>query len=425
MAQLTDSCFDAGGELLPLEKAIKHLKENLLPVAQKVLLPLAECQNHVLAEDIIANHNVPPHNNSAVDGYAVRFSDLSSSENTILPVGARIAAGQFLGRPLAEKEAIRIFTGAPMPEGADTVMMQEDTVEADGKVTLLPGIKLGANSRNAGEDMQAGKVVLKAGQKLSAPQIAIAAAQGYAILPVYKKLSIALFSSGDEVNEPGTDLPKGGIFDANRPMLLSLLEGWGCDVTDLGILPDDPKAMEEAFLKTARDHDLLVSSAGMSVGEEDHLCNTIKANGNLNFWKLAIKPGRPVGMGLLQQDGKSTPVLGLPGNPVAAFLTCNIVGRVIIQILSGMSLKFPMRFPSILAEDIKKKAGREEYLRCSLTGDTNAAGLPYVKRFGKSGAAILSSLEGADGFMLLRTDLENPKTDQQVFFLPIEGLLTL
>ncbi len=424
MAQLTDSCFDSDEALLPLEQAIKQLEENLSCLVEIESCSLNNSLNRILAVDIQATLNVPPHDNSAVDGYAVCFNDLSKTENSVLNVGERVAAGQFLDRPLQKNEAIRIFTGAPMPKGADTVMMQEDCTEINGKVTLLPGIKKGANSRDAGEDMKQGDILLHKGQRVSAAQIAVAAAQGLTHLSVYKKLKVALFSSGDEVNDPGTELPTGGIYDANRPMLIALLSGWGVDIHDLGILPDDHEQMTEAFLQAASTHDLLISSAGMSVGEEDHLCNVIKANGRMNFWKLAIKPGRPVGLGLVQRNGKSTPVLGLPGNPVAAFLTCCLLGRPLIQILCGTNISSPLQFPCELSSALKKKAGRKEYLR-GIIKSQEGTNLPIVEEYGRRGAAILSSLQGADGFILLDMDVTNPEKGDDALFLPMEGLLTL
>ena len=424
MAQLTDSCFDADEILLPLQQAIARLEKNLKPVVEIESRALTACADHILAQDVIAKLNIPPHDNSAVDGYAVRFQDLSKDETCHLQVRERIAAGQFLDREIDENEAVRIFTGAPIPKGADTVMMQEDCTEKDGIVSILPGIKKGANYRSAGEDMSKGQIILEAGQRLKPAQLAVTASQGCTELSVYKKLEVALFSSGDEVNEAGTLLPPGGIYDANRPMLNALLQGWDCEVIDLGILPDDPKHMEKAFLAAAAQYDLLVSSAGMSVGEEDHLCNVIKDNGKMNFWKLAIKPGRPVGLGIIQTSEKSTPVLGLPGNPVAAFLTCSLIGRALVQKLSGTALTTPLKFPCRLATSLKKKAGREEFVRATIKySDEND--LPLADKYGRSGAAILSSLQGADGFILLGTDVIDPIEGDRALFLPMEGLLAL
>ncbi|MDX1736802.1 MAG: molybdopterin molybdotransferase MoeA [Alphaproteobacteria bacterium] len=435
MAQLTDSCFEAGDKLQPLEDALSLLRARLSVVVSSQTVPLYKCRGRILAKDIFATHNVPPHANSAVDGYAVRFNDLNPNDVTQLPISARIAAGEFLDRPMEAGEAVRIFTGAPLPEGADTVMMQEDANEnttLEGPfVSLLPGIKKGANCRKAGEDMSIGDKVLSAGQKLEAPQLAVAAAQGLAELTVYKPLRVALFSSGNEVIEPGQMLNNGKIYDANRPMLNALLESWKLEVTDLGILPDDPKAMKKAFLNAAKDHDLLISSAGMSVGEEDHLSRFIQDNGSLHFWKLAIKPGRPVGMGLINSGERKVPILGLPGNPVAAFLTCNLIGRVMVACLSGMALR-PLRdFSARLAEDIKSKAGRDEYLRASVDLPDPAqisseyGHLPHLRQYGQRGAAILSSLQGADGFMLISKDQENPTKGDLVRFLPMEGFFSL
>src|ERR1700736_759022 len=223
--------------------------------------------------------NLPPHARSAVDGYAVAHADLLPDQETVLPVTGRAAAGHPLGRPVQRGEAIRIFTGAPMPDGTDTVMMQEDCALEDERVRLRPGIKKGANRRHAGEDIAKDETALSAGLRLRAPDLGLAAALGYREVCAFRPLRVALLSTGDEVREPGAPLPPGGIYDSNRYALRALLEGLGAEVTDLGILPDERGAIESALARAAETHDLIVSSGGMSTGEEDHMKAAVEAQG--------------------------------------------------------------------------------------------------------------------------------------------------
>jgi molybdopterin molybdotransferase len=284
--------------------------------------------------------NLPPHANSAVDGYAFAHADLLSDGETVLPVGGRATAGHPLGRPNGRGEAIRIFTGAPMPEGADTVMMQEDCVIENGRVRLKPGIRNGANRRHAGEDVPEGAVALSAGRRLGPAELGLAAALGYRELSVFRPLKVALLSTGDEVRNPGAPLPPGGIYDANRFMLAALLGGLGCAVTDFGIRPDREAALADTLAAASTEHDLIVTSGGVSTGEEDHVKTAIERLGSLYFWRLAIKPGRPVALG---QIG-GVPLIGLPGNPVAVVVTFAVLARPLILKLTGAAASPPRLF---------------------------------------------------------------------------------
>jgi molybdopterin molybdotransferase len=308
MAQLSDDCFAFGGELLGVDAALALIAERIAPVVEAESAPLASAAGRILAHDLVAAIDVPPHANSAVDGFAIAHADLSPDRETVLPVTGRAAAGHPLGRPFARGEAIRIFTGAPMPEGTDTVMMQEDCVIEAGRVRLKPGIKRGANRRHAGEDVAAGYVALPAGRRLAPADLGLAAALGQASLPVYRPLRAALLSTGDEVREPGADLMPGAIYDANRVMLAALLRGLGCVVTDFGICADRAAGLADTLAAAAAGHDLIVTSGGVSTGEEDHVRTAIEQLGRLDFWRLAIKPGRPVALGQV----KGVPLVGLP-----------------------------------------------------------------------------------------------------------------
>lgn len=424
MAQLKDDCFAFDGGLMPLDDALSILAARVDCVAGVENIPLRQALGRVLAKDVTASRAVPPHDNSAVDGYAVYFDDLDPARDTRLPVTGRVAAGHPLGRPAKRGEAIRIFTGAPMPEGAagdqasgpDTVFMEEDAraeTSADGDAVVLPpGLKKGSNRRDKGEDVEEGAVIIRAGQKLRPQEIGLAASVGCAEVSVFAPLRVAVFSTGDEVRDPGDGAPDGCIFDANRYTVMSLLEGLGCMVTDLGILPDTETVIRDALRAAAPDHDLLITSGGVSAGEEDHVKSAVEATGNLHFWRLAIKPGRPIALG---QVG-ATPFVGLPGNPVAAMVTFMVVARPLVMKLSGAEEAGGTHFPVRAGFDYKKKAGRREWARVKL--ERNGDGTPVAMKYHSSGAGILTSMVDADGLVEIPEDVLAVDAGDTVSFLP-------
>ena len=425
MAQLKDDCFAFGGELMPLADALDQLNGRIGPVTGTETVGIREAAGRILAEDVTAERDVPPHDNSAVDGYAVYFDDLDKKGATRLKVTGRITAGHPLGRIAAPGEAIRIFTGAPIPDGPeggpesgpDTVFMEEDC-EQDGDNVVLPaGLKRGANRRGAGEDIAKGSVIIKAGCRLRAQEVGLAASVGCAELAVYQRLAVAVFSTGDEVRDPGDGAPEGCIFDANRYAIIALLEGLGAAVTDLGILKDDTDAMTEALEVAATDHDLLVTSGGVSAGEEDHVKTAVERLGQVHFWRLAIKPGRPIALG---QVG-DVAFLGLPGNPVAAMVTFMIIGRPLVLLLGGATETGSPRFPVEAGFDYKKKLGRREWARVKL--QTNGRGMPVAMKFHSSGAGILTSMVEADGLVELPEEMEALEKGAMVDFLPFNEVM--
>jgi molybdopterin molybdotransferase len=418
MAQLSDDCFAHGGALMPLDDALALLDEKLQPVRDPETVSLARASGRMLAEDIAAGVDVPPHDNSAVDGYAVFFDDLDPDRETRLPVVGRAAAGHPLGRPASRGAAVRIFTGAPMPEGPDTVMMQEDCREDGDHVVVAAGIGRGANRRSAGEDVKRGDTVLRRGRRLRPQDLGLAAAVGRTEVAAYQPLRVAVFSTGDEVREPGQPLTDGAIYDANRYSLIAAVSRLGCPVNDLGILPDDADAIRRALADAAGNHDLLLTSGGVSVGDEDHVKAAVEANGNMHFWRLAIKPGRPGAMG---QIG-STPIVGLPGNPGAALVTFLLVARPILLRLAGATETAPRRFRVTLGFDYAKKAGRREFVRATLM--TGRDGAPFAVKRGRSGAGILSSMVDSDGLLDLGADLTYLESGSTVDFLPFSEVLT-
>ena len=416
MAQLSDDCFAFGGTLLGVDDALALIAERVTPVVGEEMVPLGEATGRILAHNLVAGMNVPPHSNSAVDGYALVHADLLPDRDTVLPVTGRAAAGHPLGRAIERGEAIRIFTGAPMPEGADTVMMQEDCIFADGWVTMKPGLKQGANRRHAGEDVAQGAVAQFAGRRLGPADLGLAAALGHDRLRVRERLRVALISTGDEVHEPGTPLPPGAIYDANRIMLASLLRKLGCAVSDLGIIADRETALTDILAKAAAKHDLIVTSGGVSTGEEDHVKAAIERLGRLDFWRLAIKPGRPVALGQV----KGVPLVGLPGNPVAAALTFAILARPLILRLAGAIEPAPSTFPVSTGFPYKKRAGRREYVRVTLARDNNTL---TAHKYPKDGAGILSSVVNCDGFAIIDEAVTQIAAGTVVEFLPFAGLI--
>jgi molybdopterin molybdotransferase len=412
MTQLADDCFAFGGPLLKTADALALLDERIGPVAGTEEVPLRQGLDRILAADIVSGRAVPPHANAAVDGYAVRFDDLAPDRETRLPVTGRAAAGHPLGRTAAGGEAIRIFTGAPLPDGLDTVQMQEDCRPDHDHVILRPGLKRGANVRSAGEDIRAGATVLRRGRRLRPEDLGLAASIGCARLPVYRRLKAAVFSTGDELAEPGQSLPPGGIFDANRFALVALLEALGCDVSDLGILRDRFEPIRDGLAAAATNHDVILTSGGMSVGEEDHVKTAVNALGRLHFWQLAIKPGRPLGLG---QIG-SVPFVGLPGNPVAMMVTFLRIARPMILRLGGADPVEPHVFRVAADFAYKKKAGRREWVRARLV--TAPDGTVRACKFPREGSGILSSLVEAHGLVELPEDLVQLDEGSPVDFLP-------
>lgn len=436
MAQLTDDCFAFDGPLIAVDAARRLLLERVGPVAPAERVPLADALGRVLAEDVAAASPVPPYDNSAVDGYAVYADDLSATAETVLPIGGRVAAGHPLGRPQRRGEAVLIFTGAPLPDGAggapgpDTVMMLEDCRVEDGRVALAPGLKRGANTRQAGEDVAGGARALVGGRRLAPQDVGMLAAVGRATAPVRRPLAVAVFSTGDEVVEPGRDLPPGRLFDSNRFTVGAAVRALGMEVRDLGILPDRRAAIEAAMADAAAQADAVISTGGMSMGEEDHVRAAIEGLGRLAFWRIAIKPGRPVGMGTIP-DGRGgfTPFIGLPGNPVAAVTTFIALARPLLQTLQGEAVRPPRRHPVTLGFAYKKKTGRREYVRVRLAddpgGDAVAAGrLPVAHKHGRGGAGMLSSLVGADGFVELAEDRTHIAEGESAGFLSFNEVLS-
>ncbi len=414
MAQLSDDCFAFGGQLMGVEAAAALIAERVLPLPGGESVPLHAARGRVLAPPLLAPGPLPPFFNAAVDGYAFAHAGLAPEGLTRLPLRGRVPAGA-VAPPLAAGTAMRIFTGAPMPAGADTVMMQEDaTLEGDA-LLLPPGLKCGANCRPAGEDVASGAVALAAGTRLGPAEIGLAAALGVARLECTPRLRVGVFSTGDELASPGTALGPAQTFDSNRFTLLALLGGLPVQGVDLGILPDDPAATAAALAAAAASHDLLLTSGGVSTGEEDHVRAAIEGAGRLVFWRLAVKPGRPAAMGIIG----GTPVLGLPGNPVAAVVCFLHLARPLILRLAGASPTPLPRYPALAAFSHRKKLGRREYLRVRLMRD---GAVLRAEKFEREGAGLLTSLTESDAFCELIEDQRDIAPGDPVQVLPFAGI---
>lgn len=418
MAQLSDDCFAFGGPMMSVDEAVAIIASRVSAVQEIEAVPLEKADGRILAGDISASVALPAFTNSAVDGYAVRSRDLPLRADAAFPVSGRIQAGASAQGPVAPGHAVRIFTGAPMPADADTVFMQEDVrVDQAGRVVLPAGLKAGANVRPAGEDIPLGATALANGLRLRPQDIALVAAFGVTTIEVRRRIRVAVFSTGNELVSPGKPRQPAQLFDSNRFMLMAMLARLGCEVSDLGILRDDRAALAQGLRHVAGTHDLILTSGGVSTGEEDHVKAAVEDVGTLVLWRIAIKPGRPVAMGIIA----GTPLIGLPGNPVASFVTFVHVVRPIVLALSGAQPQPLVRMPVRAAFAYKKKIARREYVRVTLRRRDDG-GLEATK-FPREGAGLLSSLVDTDGLVELGEEITQVAPGQTVGFLSYASLM--
>jgi molybdopterin molybdotransferase len=440
---LRDDCFLHDKVRLTHAEALDILRDRLSPIAGTEICPIEGAMGRVVARAAIAPTNVPQADNAAVDGYAFAH-DSYVARNGRLPVTMRLQAGDRPPGSLAKGEAARIFTGAIMPDGADSIAMQEDCSLEDGSppvVSIPAGLKPGANRRRAGEDLEAGAAVVAAGRRLTAPDLAALASIGFDAITVHTPLRIAIFSSGNELAVPGGVKSKEQVFDANRPMLKALLSTLPVTVTDLGVLEDTEDAFEKALINAAKTHDVLITTGGASRGEADYLISTLDKIGTRQLWQLAIKPGRPMCMGQIrggqirgaqirgaqisggQIDSSKVsdrhapvPLFGLPGNPVAAFIAFLLYVRPSLLRLGGSDWVIPIRYPLPATFEIaRKKPDRREFLRGILVQTDQGLA---VAKFPRDGSGLITGLREADGLIEIPEHITELPKGGLVDFIP-------
>jgi len=417
MTQLSNDCFKYSKKRISLEKAVSILEKRIKCIKKTQKIKLDQSLGRILSKDIISKLNVPPFDNTAVDGYAFKYSDLNKNKETKLKLSGRIAAGQNFNKKIKKGEVARIFTGAKVPEGTNTVIMQEDCNVNDNKIILKPGIFKGANIRKKGEDIKSGKKIITKGSKLKAQDIALIASIGIKEIEVHEKLKVGIFTTGDELFEPGTKASKNGIYDSNRYCLKNLLETINCVVKDYGIKKDKEKLIKNTLKKISKECDLIITTGGMSVGEEDYVRKVVEKNGSLNFWNISIKPGRPVALGNIFKK----PFIGLPGNPVSVMITFLKIALPAINKLSGFLSPKENNFIVATDFNFKKKSGRKEFLRVKVSKSSN--GEIKIKHYPNTGSGVFTSMVETDGLVELPEKLTYLKKGAKVKFVPYSEML--
>ncbi|MFT6775324.1 MAG: molybdopterin molybdotransferase [Paracoccaceae bacterium] len=407
---LPNDCFalPPGVDWTPVDDALARLRAALRPITGAEDLATGDAAGRFLSAPVIALRANPPHANSAVDGYGFAAPAGAGDVNALPLMDGRAAAGAALGHAVPAGHAVRVLTGAALPEGVDTVVLQEISVIADGRLNFRGPIKPGANTRKAGEDVNRGDILLHAGRRLSPQDLALIASGGVATVSVHRPLRVGVLSTGDEIAAPGAEAAAGQIHDANRPMLLALAADWGFAPVDLGHVPDDRAALRARLDAGAGLADVIVTSGGASAGDEDHVSALLRDAGAMETWRIALKPGRPLALGMW--GGK--PVFGLPGNPVAAFVCALIFAAPAFRALAGGDWRTPKGFMVPAAFAKTKKPGRREYLRARLTDDGAAA------VFGSEGSGRISGLSWSDGLVELAEGARDIRPGDLVTYHP-------
>jgi molybdopterin molybdotransferase len=407
------SCMDDyDPNAMSVSQARQFIQQFLSPVVETENVKTMQALGCVLAMDIISPSNVPNHNNSAMDGFAFKFS---ANLKTLNIIGTAFAGNAFTGVVKAG-ECVKIMTGAVIPEGADTVVMQERIVIKSDRITLLDEPKLGANVRQAGEDLKIGQTVLARGHILKPADLGLIASLGVGEVQVFRKLKVAFFSTGDELVSVGKKLEEGQIYDSNRYTLFGMLSRLGVLVSDLGVVPDDPIKLEKTLLKAASENDVVITSGGVSVGEADFMKGLLAKHGQVLFWKINMKPGRPLAYGKVNDAH----YFGLPGNPVSAMVTFyQFVREALICLMGSAAKPLPM-FQVECVEAIKKATGRTEFQRGILF---EADGVWKVKPLPNQGSGVLSSMSAANCFIVLDDTVGNCEAGKMVNVQLLEGII--
>jgi molybdopterin molybdotransferase len=400
--------------MLTADECLEFLLAQARLLCEVETVATEQALGRVLAEDQVSTVTVPPHDNSAMDGYAIRVSDLTG-EQTELPVSQRIAAGQ-VGEALAAGTAARIFTGAPIPPGADAVVMQEHTQQQDGHVIIKGTHRPGQNIRRAGEDLKTGDVVLQQGRRLRPQDLGLAASVGLARVPVYRRLKVAIFSTGDELVIPGAPLQPGQIYNSNRYTLTGLLQNINCEIIDLGNVADDLAATLKVLQQAAAQADVIVTSGGVSVGEEDYIKAALDQLGQVEMWRVSMKPGKPLAYGHVAE----TAFIGLPGNPVSVFATFLLFARPYLLRCMGATRVQPDRLQVTADFDWQRAGPRREFLRARLGRD--AQGNTSASLYASQGSGVMTSTVWADGLVIIPENTTISAGDS-VEYLSFDSLL--
>lgn len=410
--------------LLPLNDALANMLAQLPTSTQTEFLSIEQANNRVLAQDIISPINVPSFDNSAMDGYAIKLADLDQFSSFTI-VGKAFAGNPFKGQ-VNSGECVRIMTGAMIPSGCDVVIMQEETEQAgENQIKFTNNIKLGQNIRRVGEDVALGSLVLAKGSLLNVASLPLLASLGIAKVEVFKRIKVAILSTGDELVSVGNTLTAGQIYDTNRFAVRLILEKLNCEILDFGILPDDPAVFEETFIKAQQAADVLITSGGVSVGEADFTKEVLEKLGKIAFWKIAMKPGKPFAFGFLGEGEKQTVFFGLPGNPVSALVTFYQLVQPALAQLSGLNIAYLAdlmpKMTACAATNLKKAVGRQDFQRGFYF--INEQGELMVKPVGQQGSHIFSAFYESNCFIVLEAERGNVQSGEKVTIQPFNNLL--
>ncbi|MEM7193665.1 MAG: gephyrin-like molybdotransferase Glp [Pseudomonadota bacterium] len=399
------------------ETALQKIRQSVEPIVQVESVAIRDCLGRVLASPVTSAVDVPNHTNSAMDGYAFKGAGGDQVGKPMMRVVGESLAGAPYRGSVGGNECVRIMTGAVMPVGTDTVVPQEQTERDGDRVSINAALRVGENVRYAGEDMKAGDTVIRAGTRLGSAHIGVAASLGLTELSVFRKPRVAFFSNGDELRSIGESLEEGDVYDSNRYTLYSMLKEADADIIDLGIVRDDPAAIGEALVRASDCADMIITSAGASVGDADYVRQLLGELGDVSFWKVAIKPGRPLSFGKI----RNRLFFGLPGNPVSVMVTFQLFVKSALKILSGESDSFQLKLSVRCMSTLRKRPGRAEYQRGILSVDEN--GETVVHSTGQQGSGILSSMAVANCYIMLDTDAQGAEPGDMVFVQPFKEIL--
>lgn len=415
--QNSAGCDEMTRGLLSVEEARQRILDSVSPVAGVERIAIRESLNRVLAQDIRSTMNVPPYDNSAMDGYAIRAADIPATGSCELAVAGESFAGRPYTGTLQPGECIRIMTGAMIPAGADTVVMQEHAERKEHAIVLNRGFRQGENVRYAGEDMKLGQVILGPGKKITASELGLLASLGIPEVSVFRRIRVAFFSTGDELRGVGETLEEGQIYDSNRYTLYGMLKQLGVELIDMGVIRDERQAVRDAFSTAAQMADAIITSGGVSVGEADYVKQTLDEIGQVHFWRVAMKPGKPLAIGHIDQAF----FFGLPGNPVSAMATFYQFVQPALQRMMGQDPALPLLLRVPCRTRLKKSPGRLEYQRGTLSYD--AQGHLEVRTTGRQGSHVLTSMSHANCFIILPAENAGVEEGDMVQVQPFAGLI--